>query len=309
MELKYSDSSVVLNVSYQDNVPYVPATSIVPKGKTALTLYFPENISNNIYQLVGITRFVNYTNNPHKEVINELQKGPILELNLSKYPAIGKVNYVVHRGNIAYIDLPSSEEIYTSYGSDQSAISLNSFLKSLTSLNNIDKIRFTIDNKVQRTFFDGVSIDKSIPNNMKNKVYLCFDSYTRYFIIDCDIDSITDETPIEDKINKVILALKESKYSGLSSTIPKNVNLLDSHIKNNTLTLNFNKDFLNSFEGNENLQRMMLDSIVLSFTSIDNIKHVQILVENEIISNFTNLDISNPLSRPLYINPELEVNQ
>ncbi|EOD00850.1 GerMN domain-containing protein [Caldisalinibacter kiritimatiensis] len=302
VELKYSIPPIVLNVQYQGNEPYIPATNNNPDNKIALTLYFPVKESFNTDKLVGVTRFVEKQKNLHKVIIQELQKGPSRNLGLSLTPPIGKVNYVVHKGSIVYIDLPKNESLYTNNSTGYKA--MQSFIKSLTSLDKVNKIRFTVDNKVKETFFHGANIKNSIDNNMENKAYLAFNSFKRYFLVDCDVHTITKNDSTEDKVTKLLDTLKNGEFTGLSNTILKDVEVINFGVNNNTLTLNFNKNFINSFDNNTNLQRMMLDSILFSFTSIEDINNIKILVDGKSIDNFAGIDISKPLKRPLYINPE-----
>jgi spore germination protein GerM len=303
IELKYSIEPITLNVQYQGNSPYIPAAYEAPDNKLGLTLYFADE-NYGVDQLIGVTRFIDDKKLPlHKLVVKELQKGPIDNIGLSVFPPIEEVNYVVRKNNIVYVDLPSNQNIYNNESS-QCYVAFKSFIKSLTSLEEVDRVRFTVDNRVKDTFFHGIKIDKSIKNNMENKAYLAYNSFKRYYLVDCDISNLSDTDSIEDKINKLLQTLKHSNYLTLSNTIPEDVEVLDFDIKNNTLTLNFNEAFLHSFNDNTNLQRLMLDSILFSFTSIDNINYVQILVENNTVSDFAGVDLSKPLARPLYINPE-----
>lgn len=301
---EYSVAPLMLNISYESNARYIPATNNVPENKMPLTLYFSDT-ENSIEQLIGVTRYVDYNKKPLTTLIEELRKGPSLQLGLSLNPPIGVYNYISIKGSTAYVDLPSKEKIYTQ-DPVKSEIAMNSFIKSITSFENIDKIRFLVDYNKADIFFNGNTITKAIEEDNSNKAYLAYNTTSRYFLVDCSVKEITEESTVQKKAHAIFKTLKEDKYYGLSNTIPDNVELIDYKINDNTIALNFNSEFVNAYEKNENLQRLMLDSIIYSFTSIDDIDDVLMSVDNKPIYTFSGVDLSSPLGRPLYINPETE---
>lgn len=301
MELKYSISPITLNVEYIGNAPYYPAVYEVPEGKMPLTLYFPDN-EYKISQLIGVTRFVETNSNPYNTVVRELQKGPAINMGLSTFSPIGNVDYAVLQNSTLYINLPRDEEIYNN---DKSQFAMNSFLKSMFDLPRVARIKFLVNNQKVSTFFNDVDIHGFFEKNNENKAYLAFNSFKRYFLVDCDVETITDKDLPKEKIEKVLDALKNSENLYLSNTIPDDVEIIDYYIQDKTISLNFGKSILKSYNENKSLQRMMLDSILFSLTSIEGIENVQILVEGESIDTFAGIDISTPLTRPTFINPEI----
>ncbi len=294
---------IKLNAEYIYDAPYIKATNSAPKGKMGVILYFPDN-NYSLKQLIGITRFVDYNTKPLSTTIKELQNGPIEGSNLSQSPPIGSINYISVDKNLVYVDLPSSEKIYTN-SKNQSTAAMNSFLKSITHFNNLHRIKFLVDYHKAKTFFNGIDVSKPITCNKSDKAYLAYNSYRRYYLVDCNVPSIKENDSTIQKAKKIFITLKEDNYPDFCNTIPNNVDIINFKIENNILHINFNENFLNSFNGNENFQKMMLDSILFSFTSIDNIEYIQIIVENKKIDKFAEIDISKPLKRPKYINPEM----
>ncbi len=300
-EYSHADSLIKLNVEYFSNVNYIKAKNNTPSQKTGITLYF-SNKDNNLEQLVGVTRFINKTNSLLYTALNELQSGPNANTELNSNPPIGKYNYITTKKNVTYIDLPSTESKYTT--KPYSKIAMTSLYKTIGNINGVKRIKFLVDYNRADTFFNGIDIKKYYIPSFNNKAYLGFNTGNRYYLVDYDIKSIKVSDSIDTKVTKIISVLKNNNLTNLCNTVPQNINIIDSSVTHSTLTLNFNNEFLKSFNNNINLQQMMIDSILYSFTSIDNIEYIQILIDGNKIDKFAGFNLSNPLTRPLYINPE-----
>lgn len=308
-------SPINLNVEYNKIIPYISASNDTPKGKIGLTLYYPSS-NYGVKELIGITRFVDYTKAPINAVIKQLKDYPSNSSGLSVYPPVGKVNYIDtdEENKLTYVDLPSSDELYTS-DKTKSLASMNSFMKSITKtstndivksitkINRIERIKFLVDYQKATTFFIDQDVSKSIKYLWNDKAYLSYSTGKRYYLVDYNIENIKDLN-LDDKINTIYKTLKNGA-NNLNSTIPENVNLIDYSFKNNTLNLNFNSVFSESFKNEINLQSLMLDSILFSFTSIDGIDYVNILVDGNSINTFAGVNTSKPIKAPMYINPEI----
>lgn len=294
--------SLTLDVKYLSDVPYIPAISTIPDGKMALNLYFLDN-NNSVQQLIGITRFVDNNKRPLVSIVDELKKGPSFESGLNMNPIIGEYNYVSLKGTTAYVDLPSKESIY-SEESERSEAAMNTFIKSLGSYPGVDNIRFLVDYNRAKTFFNNQDVTISYTISNENKAFLAFDSPNRYFLVESDVEDITEEMAVEDKVAMIFDSLQNSNYDYLSPTVPSEVKLLNSRLENDALVLNFNSDFLDAYNYNNNLNRMMLDSIIFSFTSLNEVNKVKILVDDKVINSFTGVDLSTEIIRPLFLNPE-----
>lgn len=298
----YNTEPLVLNVKYLSAVPYISATNTIPDGKMALNLYFLD-ITNSVEQLIGITRFIDNTNKPMTAIVEELKKGPAFELGLNMNPIIGDYNYVTLKGTTAYVDLPSKESIYTEE-SERSVAAMNTLIKSLASYPGVDNVRFLVDYNRAKTFFNDKDITKPFTINNENKAFLAYDSSNRYFLVECDIEGVTEDMTIENKADLIFNSLQSSKCDYLSPTIPSDIKLLSSRLENDVLIINFSSNFLNAYNNDSNLNRMMLDSILFSFTSIKEVNKVKILVDGEMVTSFADFNLSTEVMRPLFLNPE-----
>lgn len=299
----FSTTPIELNVRYLSDVPYFPATNSLPEGKLALKLYFIDS-KNSVEQLIGITRFIDYTNMPLNTLMTELRNGPTFELGLKMNPIIGEYNYVSLKGTTAYVDLPSSESLYTE-DPERSEIAMNSLIKSLTSYPGVENVKFLVDYNKAETFFNGKDVSQPYSSNNINMAYLAYNSSTRYFLVECAANEITEEMSLEEKVKIIFNMLQNNICDYLSPTVPSEVELLNSWVDNDVLVLNFNSQFLKAYGDNDNLNRMMLDSILYSFSSLENVNKLRILVEGEAVDNFANFDLSNDVMKPLFLNPEM----
>ena len=85
---------------------------------------------------------------------------------------------------------------------------------------------------------------------------------------------------VKEIIESLTIGSKKTNYipNGFKAIIPKKTKLLNLSIKDDILKLNFNKYLLNVSEKDE---EKMIESIVYSVTSINEIKKVMIFVEND----------------------------
>jgi len=117
----------------------------------------------------------------------------------------------------------------------------------------------------------------------------------------------------ENKIDKIkeiinILTIDSNNYirNGFTKIIPKNTKLLDVSIDKDLVKLNFSKELLNiSLENEEKL----IESIVYSITSLDNINYVSIYIEGNILNKLpkSNKKLETILDRKIGINKEFNI--
>ena len=101
-------------------------------------------------------------------------------------------------------------------------------------------------------------------------------------------------TKIEELFNYLkINSLESNKLrNGFNSTIPNNIKLSSYDLKNKILTLNFNKDFFNL---KKNDIELIVKSLTYTFTSLPEIKSIDIYVDGKVYLenlNRDNLDVN-----------------
>ena len=146
----------------------------------------------------------------------------------------------------------------------------------------------------------------STKNKQDNFIYLIDNNkYTSR------VSTVLTSTKIQDKIKEIIniLTIGSNSYirDGFKKVIPKNTKLLNVEIQNDLVKLNFSKEFYNVDVYNE---EKMIEAIVYSLTSLDNIKYVSIYVEGEIFNKLPNSNkkINTVLDRSIGINKEYNIN-
>ena len=103
-------------------------------------------------------------------------------------------------------------------------------------------------------------------------------NYVARCTISKESTTIIDE--VKEKIEALTKNTKKSSYirDGFKSIIPENTKLLDATLNNNTLTINFSKEFLNVTSSDE---EKMIEAILYSLTEIKDINKIKILVEGK----------------------------
>lgn len=278
---------------------YVPATNEIPRGMMSLSLYY------NAYdsQLVPITRFVGHNRTPLGTTIKELQNGSTLLNFSSPIPNVTKLR--TKKGTVM-VYLPKDLGKYNENPKDAS-FALESFVESLTSIKRINNVKFFVNGKESNTLFMNYDTKNLFSKNTNPKAYLGMNYNERLLLVPKNMEISPEDTLIKN----IFATLKVDNINDKSSaklipTIPKNILLLNFSRNGNILTLNFSKEFSSAYENRVDLQNMMLDSILFSFTSIDGIEKVQILVDNQTINSFAGINLSEALIRPSFINPEKE---
>lgn len=124
------------------------------------------------------------------------------------------------------------------------------------------------------------------------------------------VSTVLTSTNKEDKIKEIIniLTIGSDKYirDGFTKVIPKNTRILSVSIIDKLVKINFSKEILNIDLNNE---ENMIEAIVYSITSLENIDYVSIYVEGKILNSYPNSKVRlNPvLDRTIGINKEFNI--
>lgn len=144
-----------------------------------------------------------------------------------------------------------------------------------------------------------------ISNNESNTIYLK-DSNNYISRVSTILTSKTNKDKIKEMID--ILTINSNKYirDGFNKVIPKNTKLLNVSIEDKLVKLNFSKELLNVDKNNE---EKMIEAIVYSITSLDNINYVSIYVEGSILNKLPNSNkkLETILDRTIGINKEFNI--
>jgi len=140
-------------------------------------------------------------------------------------------------------------------------------------------------------------------------LYLFFFFYNNYFVenkaklyfssVDANYLKV-EERVLDEKGDLYLQLFKELKAGPtekeLVRTIPEESKLLDYQIEGNNLKLNFSLELRNNHWGGSTGELMTIYSIVNTYTSLDEVESVKILLEGEEVETLVgHLDLSQPL--------------
>jgi len=292
-------SPINLSIEYAPLPQYIAAAENQPRGTMGITLYFPDPSGQ---YFIPVSRFVPYTRIPIRTTIDNLREGSD-ELGLAcEIPEIEKLQV---RRDMIIVHLPADLGEFNK-DAVKGTNALNSLVSSLTSLPGINRVKFLVGGRESDQLFHHYRTDTIFEGDKGPKIYLGLDLEQKRLLLVPHSFTTSDETQ---RIPEMFSALKtaavqDQKLQSLIAPIPEEVALLDFAQRRNTLTLNLSKEFLNAYPDRPDLQRWMIDSIIYSFTSIEGIEQVQILIDNQKVSDLNGIPLSKPLKKPQFINPE-----
>lgn len=145
-----------------------------------------------------------------------------------------------------------------------------------------------------------------ITSNKESNIIYLKDSNNYISRVSTVLTSKTNEDKIKEIID--ILTIDSNKYirEGFTKVIPKNTKLLHISIEDKLVKLNFSKELLNVDINNE---ENMIEAIVYSITSLDNIDYISIFVEGNILNKLpnSNIKLNTILDRTIGINKEFNI--
>lgn len=296
-------NSVDVFVEYDSGFNYYEATNTVPNRELmGLTLYFSDSEAN---VLIPVSRFVVKEMSLNKQVIHELQKGPV---NTSLNKTIDEVNYCIYKDNTILIDLAAGNEFYNS-GSAAGTMAYNSFVKSMFSINKylqVDKIKFTVDKRASEDYFHGMSVKEPVVRSNNPILYFGYKVDDRVYLYEHEVLDIDVNANIKTISEQMIEYYKSKLPTNAKSPIPNDLALKNATMENGTLVLDFNDVFKTAFDGDQAKRKFMIDSLVYSFTSINGVKSVRFTADGNPVENFIEgKDITGALTAPSFINPEV----
>lgn len=124
---------------------------------------------------------------------------------------------------------------------------------------------------------------------------------------------ITEETDLVKKAKELITALiidssmQDKIPSGFKAIIPSGTVIQNLTYDNNVIKISFSQDLMNT---NINNEIKIIEAIVFTLTSLDNVEHVIIYIEDEILTKLPQSKITLPstLNRNIGINKEYNLN-
>ena len=288
-----------LKVSYASNPQYYKSLNYEPKNNMGLVLYFP---SPGCKYLVPVTRFVPSSAAMLTTTIENLAAGADPGTTLETRTIIPDVIKVYYSGTTVYVSLdPESERLKDA---ESLGMALDSIVCSLTEIPQMKRVQFLLDKSKVDELASGIAVRNPWSPDTSPAAYLAYNTFDRYLLFPYRPDTSEAET-VRDMCYVLFETLKEGIRGPLvEAVIPEEVELMNVYFLGGTLKLDFNDEFLEAYDQERHKQYMMMDSILYTFSSIETVKNIQLLIEGSDRYSFADYSLSRPLARPLYINPE-----
>lgn len=279
---------------------YVQAQHDHPGGVTPLTLYFPDESSN---YLIPVTRFVPQTNTTLRETVTQLEKGPSPDLALFNRSPIPPVPRIQLSGGTASLYLSSQLGFYNEY-SNVARMAAKSLVESLGGIPEVNRIQFYFDNRIAAEGFRDVATDAPMEPAEPPFTYAVYRAPNgRGFLIPQSTENPLISVP---EIFRSLTYEPSANLYGyeVQPAVPREVKLLDYTLEDSILQINLSSEFNQVFLENPARGYLMLDALLFSLTSLEQVDSVLLLIDGQEPDLLLDRPLSEPLSAPLFINPE-----
>lgn len=138
--------------------------------KTPIRLYFANEDNTKLkleIRYVDTAEAKKSTSSLASAIVNELIKGPSSDtVSKRTVPAEAKLRTPVSiNGKVATVDMSKEFKTKHSGGKDAEKMTIYSIVNSLTELEDIEKVKFTIDGKVQKEYMGNFKFDAMFPRS------------------------------------------------------------------------------------------------------------------------------------------------
>lgn len=286
-------------VAYRPTIDYVDNGQAQGGGKFIYKAYF-KNITDD--HLVPLYYSVDYPDSITVEVRNRLYNPPADSSGLNSTAVIPANSSVRKLADKAYGVFFLKTEIDKVISTKAEAeLAIESMVKSLTRLPNIDTLTFYVDGSQAEGLLYDIDLKKIYEKDSSTYVYLSEMNDTEYRYL---IPIPVSENNVYDEVLTIFNTLKTGYIDDKQwmQIVPPEVEMKTFIIEGTTITADFNEAFLTAYTSNEEYKRMMINSILYSFTSNPNISKVVITVNGELVTDYAGYDFTEPQLEPSYIN-------
>lgn len=286
-------------VAYRPSIDYVSNGSLQNNDNFIYKAFFMNEAETH---LVPLYFSVKYPESITVEVRNRLYNTPTTGYGLSDTAIIPARTSISKLGTEHYgVFLYSNQFDGVIEDNYKAQLAISALTQTLIRLPHIGRISYFVDDaQVEGSLFD-VELDKLYEQAVQSYVYLTEPTSTdnRYLV-----PVPVSEANIYDEVWSILSILKSGVADGRQWTqiIPPEAVVNNFIIEGTTITLDVNEAFVNVYKDNEEYQLLMMNSLMYSLTSIENITKVAISVEGVPLTEFAGYDLSEPLLTPPYVN-------
>jgi len=291
--------SIVYPIAYRPEIKYVDNGTAQNNGNFIYKAFFKNEAGTH---LVPTYFSVPYPESITVEVRNRLYNPPPLGYGLSSENVIPDKSSISKLGDKYYGVFMYSDEISKVIdNTEQAQLAIDALVQSLIRLPHIDRLTFFVDDaQVADSLYD---IDLTTIYEARNSSYVYLserNSTSNRYLIPLEVSG--------DNVYDIITLMFETLKTGYIDDkqwvqmIPPEVMMNAFTIEGTTVTADFNGIFLTAYQDDLAYQRMMINSILYSFTSHPNINKVIITVDGEVVTNYGGYNFTEAQLEPSYIN-------
>lgn len=297
-------------LNFIESYDYVGSSDTTPSGKMYLELWFLDQTYN---YLIPVSRAVDSTDRLVRETINNQFEGPN-EASGLQIGHIGPWSYSAHvgAGNVLEMNFHPADLVPYGIGSSAAMFAVDSIVYSMTAIPYVDKVLFLAEeNPIEYEYFHGTVLDEPVGRLDWPVIHLAHLSETGKVFLN---PMVTYDLSLEDVFDLSRGQLEALEKYGLDYMVknsqvifpvPADAVVNAFTVDGSTVTLDLSGDPLESLYGDfDRNYEMMVDALVYSYTSFDDINVVKVLIDGEAPSDYHGVDLSSPLRAKAHINLE-----
>lgn len=303
--LKSTDKRIKDEFSYEfnhfNNNKYIGSSNKPIENKLYTKLYYTDE---NFMRLVPVNKMIDTTDRFIRATMNELLIPPNEKYGLSTTISSPRISNIAISKGTAKLDFNSNEITNFNNGSTNAYFAINSIVNTISKFSVVDRVKFFVDGNDTSDYFHGTDLSESFVIKNSTKAYVGLETSKKTMML---YPIEITETNLNNKILSIISILKTLNFNNESTnslipTLPINVKLLNYRFDDKNIELDLSKEFLTAYGGNKEYNSIMYESLLYSFTSIEGINSVSIIIEGEKTNLFNGIDISIPQKPNMFIN-------
>ncbi len=257
-----------------------------PPGAAWVTIYLVQG-----EYLVPVTVRRDEADTLPRQAIDALLEWNAPEWAVSLFPVTTEIHDVRQEGDLVIVDFSSETMSGFTGGTLGESLLLQSLIWTMTSLEGIERVQVLVDGHIEEAAFGHADTAKPLVRpaalNVEQAKTAENMGYLRLWFMDPQaMFAVPVSRPVPtDRINyrSALDELLKGPEAGstLLSPFPEGTAIRSITHENKTCTVDFSQEFVSNYPGGSALERMILQSLVLTLTEFDDIEEVVLTVEGE----------------------------
>jgi spore germination protein GerM len=303
-----SASPLVGTLNYIDEYDYVGASNVIPSNEMALTLYFADH---GMMYLIPVTRLIPTGEGLIRSTINNLYEGPSDASGLYQGDIAPWSPSAYLHDDILDLHYNSSALDPYNQGSTSAYFAINSIVNTMTAIPYIGSVQFYVNDRIPTggEYFHGSVLDEPQKPLGWPSPYLGHVSSTgKVFLVPVEVYDLQ----VEDVFNSLKanptdpddpLGYLKSRNT-IACPLPMAAEFNTLEVSDGIVHLDLEGASLSAYGAMDSNYQMMIDALIYSYTSFDEINALKLTINGESPSDYHGVDLSTPLEPKTYINME-----